>query len=230
MTQQAFDTADSGARKLLGIGLNYRAHADDLGQRYPDAPVFFYKGEHTLIASGGVIDLPAQSARVTAEAELGLVMGRTCAGVSEGDALDHVAGVVALLDQTAEDILQRNPRFLVWSKNFPTFLAVAPTIVPLAQARALGGDDLAGLTISTIRNGEVHRRSTVADMVFSPAQIVARLSRTMPLRAGDLICTGTPGATVIEDGDHVACEIEGLARAHASVRRTGPRPLPAPRT
>jgi 2-keto-4-pentenoate hydratase/2-oxohepta-3-ene-1,7-dioic acid hydratase in catechol pathway len=219
---RTFDTGDSGARKLIGIGLNYRAHADDLGQRYPDAPVFFVKGEHTLAPSGGVIELPGQSARVTAEAELGLVIGRPCRNVAEEDALDHVAGIVALLDQTAEDILQRNPRFLVWSKNYPTFLVIDRDIVPIDRAREVGGDDLGRLVIRTIHNDALHRQLPVSDMVFSPAQIVARLSETMPLREGDLICTGTPGAVVIEDGDEVACEVEGLAGAHASVRRSTP--------
>lgn len=219
MTPQHFEARDLQTRKLLGIGLNYRAHADDLGAPYPDAPVFFTKGEHTIAPSNASIELPPDSDRVTTEAELGLVVGRECHEVGQSDALDYVAGIVAVLDQTAEDILQRNPRFLVWSKNYPTFLVVEPALVPLERAREVGGADLGKLVVSTVHNGAVHRQSPVSDMVFSPAEIVSRLSHTMPLRPGDLICTGTPGAVPLADGDAVACRIEGLAAAHAAVVR-----------
>lgn len=192
-------------RKIWGIGLNYRAHAADLGAPLPDEPASFMKGDHTIIGPGDPIPVPPQSARTTAEAELGLVIGRTCRDVDPAAALDYVAGVVPVLDQTAEDILQRNPRFLTRAKNFPGFFSFGPIIVPLAEVGPLGD-----LTVATVHNGRVHRALPVSDMTFDPAYLVSFHSQVMPLFAGDIIATGTPGAVPIRPGDVVECRIDGV--------------------
>ena len=192
-------------RLIWGIGLNYVDHAADLSEQVPDEPASFVKGDHTVIGPGEPIPVPPQSSRTTAEAELGLVIGRYCRNVSEADALDHVAGVVAVLDQTAEDILERNPRFLTRSKNFPGFVSFGPEIVPLSEL-----PDLAEIEVSTVRNGEVHRSNTVARMRYSPAFLVSFHSAVMPLQPGDILSTGTPGAVHIRPGDTAECRIPGV--------------------
>lgn len=136
------------------------------------------------------------------------MIGRACYRVSEDDALDYVFGVCPVLDQTAEDILQRNPRFLTWAKNFPTFFSFGPTIVPLAEL--LAAHDLSELTVSTVANGLVTSTNVVASMAFSPALLISRLSHVMPLWPGDLVSTGTPGAARVVAGDVVECQISGL--------------------
>lgn len=203
--------------KILGIGLNYVDHADDLAATRPDEPAVFLKGAHTLIGPGEVIPLPPQSDRVTAEAELGLVIGAPAWEVTADEALDHVAGAVAVLDQTAEDILQRNPRFLVRAKNYPGFLAVGAELVPLADLADATGD-LASVRVTTMRNGEPHRDNVIGNMTFSPAHLVSFLSHVMPLSPGDLLCTGTPGAVPIGDGDVVTARIEGVGEVSVGVR------------
>jgi 2-keto-4-pentenoate hydratase/2-oxohepta-3-ene-1,7-dioic acid hydratase in catechol pathway len=209
-------------RFILGIGLNYLAHARDLDAAHPDEPASFIKGDHTVIGPGERIVLPPQSLRVTAEAELGLVIGRRAWQVGVDEALDHVAAVVCVLDQTAEDVLQRNPRFLTRAKNFPTFLSLGAELVTLDEVRATDGPDgLDHLEVATWRNGELHRADVVAGMAFGPAELVAFHSRIMPLEPGDLILTGTPGAVVVDDGDVVECRISGVGRlANPVVRPT----------
>ena len=87
------------------------------------------------------------------------MIGRHCRNVSEADALDYLVGVCAILDQTAEDILERNPRFLTRSKNFPGFFSFGPEIVPLADV--LDGDaDLSAVEVTTVLNGEANRAAT----------------------------------------------------------------------
>jgi 2-keto-4-pentenoate hydratase/2-oxohepta-3-ene-1,7-dioic acid hydratase in catechol pathway len=209
-------------RFVLGIGLNYLAHARDLGAPHPDEPASFIKGDHTVIGPGERIVLPPQSQRVTAEAELGLVIGQHIWQVDVADALEHVAAVVCVLDQTAEDILQRNPRFLTRSKNFPTFLSLGPELVTLDEIRATDGPDgLDHLEVATWRNGELHRADTVAGMAFGPAELVAFHSHVMPLRPGDVILTGTPGAVAVEDGDVAECRIAGVGVLRNPVVRHG---------
>jgi 2-keto-4-pentenoate hydratase/2-oxohepta-3-ene-1,7-dioic acid hydratase in catechol pathway len=193
-------------RKIWGIGLNYVAHAGDLAESVPSEPASFIKGDHTIIGLDEPIVLPAQGERVTAEAEIGLVIGRYCRNVSEAEALDYVWGVVPILDQTAEDILQRNPRFLTRSKNFPTFFSFGPQLVPLDDVRS----SLAQIEVRTVHNGTVQRRNTVSNMAFSPEFLVSFHSQVMPLFPGDIISTGTPGAVVVTSGDVVECRIPGV--------------------
>lgn len=198
-------------RKIWGIGLNYVDHAADLSEDVPDEPASFLKGDHTIIGPDDPIPVPAQSHRTTAEAELGLVIGSYCRNVSEQDALDHVVGVCTVLDQTAEDILERNPRFLTRAKNFPGFFAFGPDVVPIADAlHGADADSLADLEVSTVINGAVHRRNTVARMRYSPAFLVSFHSAVMPLFPGDIISTGTPGAVRIAPGDVAECRIPGV--------------------
>ena len=196
-------------RKIWGIGLNYRDHADDLGAAYPDEPASFIKGDHTIIGPGDPIQLPVQSHRVTAEAELGLVIGRYCRNVDLEDALDYVWGVCPVLDQTAEDILQRNPRYLTRSKNFPGFFSFGPAITPLPVVLE-GFGSLDALEVATVKNGEIHRTNTTANMIFAPALLVSFHSQVMPLFPGDIISSGTPGAVVIAAGDVAECRIPGV--------------------
>ncbi|WNI16471.1 fumarylacetoacetate hydrolase family protein [Actinacidiphila sp. ITFR-21] len=195
--------------KIWGIGLNYRAHADDLGAGYPDEPASFIKADHTVIGPGEPIPLPRQSHRVTAEAELGLVIGSYTRDVAEQDAVARLWGVCPVLDQTAEDILQRNPRFLTRSKNFPGFFSFGPGITPIGEVLARFGS-LAAIEVATVRNGEVWRSGAVADMIFGPEFLVSFHSRVMPLYPGDIISSGTPGAAVIADGDTAECRIAGI--------------------
>lgn len=195
-------------RKIWGIGLNYVAHAADLAETVPEEPASFIKGDHTIIGPGDPIPVPLQSSRTTAEGELGLVIGRLCRNVPESAALDYVFGVTTVLDQTAEDILRRNPRFLTRSKNFPGFFSFGPTIVPLASLLDRG--PLEDVEVSTVVNGVDTRVNTVRNMRYSPAFLVSFHSAVMPLFPGDIISTGTPGAIQIRPGDVAECRIRGV--------------------
>jgi len=196
-------------RLIWGIGLNYRDHAADLSESVPEEPASFIKGDHTIIGPGDPIPLPPQSERTTSEAEMGIVIGSYCRNVSEEDALDHVLGVVPVLDQTAEDILQRNPRFLTRCKNFPGFFSFGPEIVPLDEAIATAGR-LEDIEVSTVVNGTETRSNTVSHMRFSPAFLISFHSKVMPLYPGDIISPGTPGAILVKHGDVAECRIPGI--------------------
>jgi 2-keto-4-pentenoate hydratase/2-oxohepta-3-ene-1,7-dioic acid hydratase in catechol pathway len=205
----AFTAPYRHPRLIWGIGLNYLDHAADLAESVPEEPASFVKGDHTIIGPGEQIPLPPQSQRTTSEAEMGIVIGRYCRNVSEEEALDHVLGVVPVLDQTAEDILQRNPRFLTRSKNFPGFFSFGPQIVPLEEAVANAGS-LADIEVSTVVNDSDRRTNTVSHMRFSPAFLISFHSKVMPLYPGDILSPGTPGAIHVRPGDVVECRIPGV--------------------
>lgn len=199
--------------KLWGIGLNYADHAADLGAARPDEPASFLKPVDCVVAPGAGIRLPAQSGRVTAEAELGLVFERAARNVDAADALRFVAGAVAVLDQTAEDILQKNPRFLTRAKSFESFLSFGPVLATLDE---LG--PLAQVRVQTVLNGKTVRENTVDHMLFGPAELVAFHSRVFTWRPGDLLYTGTPGAVALAPGDVVAARVADLPALVQPVR------------
>ncbi len=202
--------------KLWGIGLNYADHAADLDETRPDEPASFMKPTTTLAAPGGPIRLPpaSESARVTAEAELGVVIGRTCQNVDEAAFGGVVAGFVPVIDVTAEDVLERNPRFLTRAKSYDTFCVVGPWVSAPATV-----DRLEEVEVRTVVNDDTIAENTLDRMLFSPPELISIHSRVMTLQAGDLISTGTPGAGVIEDGDTVRAEVDGVGVLEADVVR-----------
>lgn len=201
-------------RKILGIGLNYRDHAADLNAPYPTEPASFMKCDNTIIGPGDAIELPPQSERVTAEAEIGVIIGRECYCVSEQQAPDCIAGYCLILDMTAEDILQKNPRFLTRSKNFDTFFSFGPELITPDEV-----PDVLKVKVGTYNNGKLHRENVVANMAFPPYYLISFQSHVATLYPGDIISTGTPGAVVIRDGDLAECRIEGLGSLSNPVRK-----------
>ncbi|BBO71149.1 hypothetical protein DSCA_50790 [Desulfosarcina alkanivorans] len=193
--------------KIWGIGLNYRDHASDLSEQSPtSAPASFMKPGTTIIGPGDTIKIPKLSHKTTAEAELGIVIGKRCREVSPDEWLDVVAGFTTILDMTAEDILRQNPRYLTMSKSFDTFFSFGPQLVTPDEV-----GDVHRLEVATVINGVVHARNTVDQMTFTPDVLVSYHSQVMTLLPGDIISTGTPGAVHIHHGDTVACRISGFA-------------------
>ncbi|SEV86472.1 fumarylacetoacetate hydrolase family protein [Natrinema salifodinae] len=202
--------------KLWGIGLNYAEHAGDLDEQRPDEPASFLKPTSAVTGPGGPIQLPPadQSDGVTAEAELAVLIGRECRNVAEDEVDDVVAGYLPIIDMTAEDVLQRNPRFLTRAKSFDSFLVVGPTIaVPDEPPR------LEDVTVRTIVNETVAAENEVRNMLFPPREIVSFHSDVMTLQPGDLFSTGTPGAEPIEPGDRVRATVETIGDVDAPVVR-----------
>ncbi|ADD04411.1 fumarylacetoacetase family protein [Natrialba magadii ATCC 43099] len=204
--------------KLWGIGLNYEEHAGDLDEQRPEEPASFMKPASALTGPGGPIKLPPveQTDGVTAEAELAVIMGRQCRNVAERDADDVIAGYLPVIDMTAEDILQRNPRFLTRAKSFDSFIVVGPAIAVPEDEDSLALEEL---TVQTIVNGEVAAENEIRNMLFPPREIVSFHSNVMTLEPGDLFSTGTPGAEPLEPGDYVEASVESIGSVEAPVVR-----------
>ncbi|HHV65624.1 MAG TPA: fumarylacetoacetate hydrolase family protein [Peptococcaceae bacterium] len=193
-------------RKIWGIGLNYVEHAADLEASTPKTePASFMKPDTAIIGPGDYIEIPRQSNRTTAEAELGVIIKKRCYGIGEKEVMDYIAGYTTIIDMTAEDILKQNPRYLTRAKSFNTFFSFGPQLVTPDEVA-----DLDNLKVATIINGKVHRENIIANMTFRPETLVAFHSQVMTLLPGDIISTGTPGAVVINEGDVVECRICGF--------------------
>jgi len=192
--------------KIWGIGLNYVDHAGDLAEKAPTlAPASFAKFDTTIIGPGDTIQIPLQSEKTTAEAELAIIFGTTCKDVEEKDWLRAVAGFTTIIDMTAEDILRINPRYLTRSKNFDTFLSFGPVLVTPDEIA-----DITGLQVATVSNGSIYAQNVVANMTFPPDYLVSFHSKVATMLPGDIILTGTPRAVHIQHGDVVECRIDGF--------------------
>ena len=200
-----FDSADAPPRpsKIVAVGRNYREHAAELGNAVPDTePLLFLKAPSSLVIDGSDIVLPPESARVDYEGELALVIGRRIKNWPQERWLDALAGVCCANDVTARDLQKKDGQF-ARAKSFDTFCPIGPAIVP--------GIDPSDLALETRVNGAVRQSSRTSQMVFSPAFLVAYISRMMTLLPGDLILTGTPaGIGALSAGDRVEVEIEGV--------------------
>ncbi|MFB5663239.1 fumarylacetoacetate hydrolase family protein [Alteribacillus sp. HJP-4] len=200
--------------KIWGIGLNYVEHASDLSEKAPNTePASFMKPDTSIIGPGDTIEIPPQSERTTAEAELGVIIGKECKNVSEEEAPHVIAGFTTIIDMTAEDILQKNPRYLTRSKSFDTFFSFGPHLVTADEV-----EDVNRLEVATVINGEVHRKNVVSNMTFTPWNLVSFHSKVMTLKPGDIISTGTPGAVPIKEGDTVECHIDDFEKLVNNVR------------
>ena len=200
--------------KLLALAGNYQEHIVEGGGTAVDkskvVPMLFMKPSTTLSGQGEPLVLPGGVSRtVDWELEIAVVIGRRAKYVPAETALEYVAGVCCVLDQTAEDILAENPRFLTRAKNFPIFFAFGPHLVTTDEVLARFGS-LADIVVGTYRNGTLQRSNSVANMLYSPQMLISFHSKVMPLLPGDVISTGTPGAVVISDGDVAECRIAGI--------------------
>ena len=201
---------------IWGAGLNYRGHSEDLNAPQPaSGPGSYLRPTNCLVDNGRHIELPTQTRRVTAEAELGLIIGTACKNVSRSDWRSVVAGVTAVLDMTAEDVIRENPRYIPWAKGFDTFCSIGPVLATMDEFDA---DALKSVRITTVRNGETIASATPSDMKYDLGYLVEYFTAGRTLEPGTVICTGTPGAAVINPGDTVQAVVEHVGTLTHPVR------------
>src|SRR4051794_33011087 len=172
--------------KIVCIGLNYRSHAAEAGIDPPDHPTFFAKFRNALAPAGATVSLPAASEKVDYEAEVAFVVGRRCTEVDPTEALDAVAGYTLLNDLSARDLQFATPQWMP-GKVFDGSAPCGPALVTPEDA---GPPDQISFTLEL--NGERMQEASTSDLIFSVAELIARLSRWMTLEPGDIVSTGTP--------------------------------------
>jgi 2-keto-4-pentenoate hydratase/2-oxohepta-3-ene-1,7-dioic acid hydratase in catechol pathway len=196
------------ASKIVALWNNSRSLATKQKLTAPDHPLYFLKTPQCFLGHAGTIRQPSgYDGRVLYEGELGVVIGRTCAGVSEQKAEDYIFGYTCVNDVTAIGILNEYAGFPQWTraKNFETFGVFGPGITT--------GVDASKLLIETELNGRVRQSFSVSDMFFPPAVLVSRISSEVTLVAGDIIACGTgPGALPMRHGSQVDIVIQGVGR------------------
>lgn len=188
--------------KIVAVGLNYGEHAKEMQEAQLKTPVLFMKPTTALLAPGGTIRRPKESNRVDYEAELAVVIKKTCRQVTPEAAADYVLGYTCCNDVTARD-LQKTDGQWTRAKGFDSFAPLGPWIETELDPNHL--------EIRLEVNGEVRQKGNTDMMLFSPMQLVSFISSVMTLLPGDVIITGTPaGIGPLESGDRVSVIIENI--------------------
>ena len=188
--------------KILCVGLNYRAHIEELGRSFPEFPAHFIKPLTCLIGPDDPILYPRVGKYVSYEGELAVVMKDKIKDISQAEALNHVLGYTCLNDVT-ERTLATVPGQLTRAKGFDTFAPLGPCI-----DTTLDPDQL---TVETFLNGDRKQSGNTKEMIFTVFYLVSFISRIMTLLPGDVIATGTPaGIGPMKVGDTLETRIEGV--------------------
>ena len=197
--------APIGMPRLIGVGLNYLAHAEEGGVTPPDQPMLFMLPSTAVLDPEEPIVYPRQGQNVHFEGELSVIIGKKARRVAEADALDYVFGYTCGND-VSERVIQANEMSngcMLIGKGFDTFKPLGPYIAT--------GLDSTNLELTTRVNGEVKQHTNTDDLIFTVAQLIAYISEAVTLLPGDVIMTGTPsGVGPVQPGDVVEIEISGV--------------------
>lgn len=208
---------------VVGIGMNYAAHAAESGAEPPSVPVVFLKPSNTVTGPYDPAPLPPRSTQYDWEVELGIVIGREAGYLgSTEEAAACIAGYV-----TANDFSEREYQLPgaagQWTKgkSLPGSTPLGPWLVPVQDI------DGGNLRLRSWVNGEPRQDSSSSELIFDAPTLVHHCSQYMRLEPGDVILTGTPQGVALsgrfpylQPGDLVEVEVEGLGRQRQELFRT----------
>lgn len=225
---ESYELADLGVcvprpRKVFGIALNYRLHAEETGAQLPPSPAVFTKFPSCLSAPTADVVLPSEF--VDWEVELVVVIGRGGYRIEEGRAADHIAGYCVGQDYSERRVQNAGgrPQFSL-GKSYDTFGPIGPAVVSLDAF-----EDPNDLGLTCTINGETKQDGRTNDLIFAVPELISRLSDVCTLEPGDLIFTGTPSGVgqarkppeFLRPGDVVESTVEGIGSLrNTAVERT----------
>ena len=208
----------SNPGKIVCIGLNYRAHAQEANLKIPSVPILFNKYNNALAAHNCTIRLPPPEIayKFDYETELLIVIGTRARNVPEAEALGYVAGYCTAHDFSARDLQLETPsgQWMI-GKTLDSFGPIGPYFV---SADVVG--DPNNLKIQTHVNGEERQSSNTSFMIFNPQKLIAYISKMWTLEPGDIIWSGTPEGVILgypkdkqvwlKGGDEIVSTIDKL--------------------
>ncbi len=207
-------------QKILGIGLNYRSHAEESELDVPAVPVVFAIFTSALTGSGSNIVIPREETRPDWEGELAVIIGRRTYRATRETALDSIGGISAFHDVSGRRAQLETPlRQFTLGKSFDTFAPMGPCIASTADV------DYTNVGVRTMLSGEVVQEANTRDLLFSVADLIEYCSRGMTLEPGDIIATGTPSGVgdsrkpprYLKEGDIVEVQVDGVGTLRNTV-------------
>ena len=210
----------SNPSKFLGIGLNFKDHAEEQNLPIPKEPIIFSKFTNCITGPNDDIIIPKNSNHTDWEVEIGFVIGKKCLYVTEEDALNYVLGFF-LVNDVSERNFQKN-KGLTWDKGkgFDTFGPIGPYI--LTKDELL---DYQNLNMFLDVNNKRMQTGNTKEMIFNIKQLVSYMSHCMSLHPGDICCTGTPPGVgenmkppiFLKGGENIKLGISNLGEQHHKI-------------
>jgi 2-keto-4-pentenoate hydratase/2-oxohepta-3-ene-1,7-dioic acid hydratase in catechol pathway len=206
--------------KFLGIGLNYRDHAEETGMPIPEVPIVFAKASSCVSGPNDPVLAPPAFKRMDYEVELAVVIGSRAKNVPTENALDYVAGYCIGNDVSERSLQKGGPGEWIKAKSYDSFGPLGPWLVTTDEI-----SDPQALDLSLDLNGARMQTGNTSTMIFSVADLVSYISQYMTLVPGDVITTGTPpGVGMARDprvflkpGDEMVLRVQGLGEQHAKI-------------
>ena len=206
--------------KIIGVGLNYRDHAEECSLPLPNEPTLFLKATSALAGPHDPLLVPRRALRVDWEVELGVVIGTGGVYIDEASAKEHIAGYCVGIDFSERDFQFKRGGQGFKGKSLDSFAPLGPWLVTTDEIA-----DPHRLTLRLSVNDVERQRGTTGDMIFRVPQLLAYISQFMSLQPGDVILTGTPAGVgmgqdpevYLRSGDEVTAEIDGLGTQHHRV-------------
>ena len=199
--------------KFIGIGLNFKDHAEEQKLPIPKEPIIFSKFTNCITGPNDGIIIPKNSQHTDWEVELGFVIGKKALYVNEDQALDHILGFF-LVNDVSERNFQKN-KGLTWDKGkgFDTFGPIGPYILTKDEL-----PDYQKLNMFLDVNGKRMQTGNTEKMIFNVKKLVSYMSHCMSLLPGDICCTGTPPGVgenmnppiFLKEGDKIKLGIDKL--------------------
>lgn len=206
--------------KFLGIGLNYRDHAEETGMPIPEVPIVFAKASSCVSGPYDPVLAPKGFARMDYEVELAVVIGGRAKNVKEADALGYVAGYCIGNDISERSLQKGGPGEWIKAKSYDSFGPLGPWLVTTDEV-----PDPQWLDLTLDLNGARMQTGSTSTMIFSVARLVSYISQYMTLMPGDVITTGTPPGVgmarnprvFLKPGDEIRATISGLGEQRFKV-------------
>jgi len=206
--------------KFLGIGLNYRDHAEETGMPIPEAPIVFAKASSCVSGPYDPVLQPEGWQRMDFEVELAVVIGTRAKNVAQADALDHVAGYCIGNDVSERSLQKGGPGEWIKAKSHDSFGPLGPWLVTTDEV-----PDPQNLDLALDLNGERMQTGSTSTMIFGVAELVSYISKYMTLMPGDVITTGTPPGVgmarnprvFLKPGDEIRATISCLGEQQLKV-------------
>lgn len=189
--------------KIIGVGVNYRDHAQEMGRTPPEEPLIFLKPPSAIIGHNEAILFPRMAHRIDYEGELAVIIKKEVHDLDDASDINEVIlGYTCFNDVTARDLQLKDGQF-TRAKSFDTFAPCGPCIATDV--------DPAHLVVKTFLNGKLRQSASTSQMIFPIPFLIRFISKIMTLYPGDIITTGTPaGVGPMNPGDRVDVQIEGI--------------------
>jgi 2-keto-4-pentenoate hydratase/2-oxohepta-3-ene-1,7-dioic acid hydratase in catechol pathway len=206
--------------KFLGIGLNYRDHAEETGMPIPEIPIVFAKASSCVSGPYDPVLAPKGFERMDFEVELAVVIGTRAKNVAKADALSFVAGYAICNDVSERSLQVGGPGEWIKAKSHDSFGPLGPWLVTTEEI-----PDPQRLDLTLDLNGARMQTGSTATMIFGVAELVSYISKYMTLVPGDVITTGTPPGVgmartprvFLKPGDEMRLTVSGLGEQRLKV-------------